>query len=134
MRSFLLQVAVCILVLAACRQPQAEFNIEYACLHLSLDPCLAAEEFAERVAERTNGRLQIEIVSLSPSPPQDHKTFSGLKEGTLGMVEIYRGQFPQTGDAAVLGIGDIWGLYDDFETQMKVTANIRENSERLVRQ
>ena len=66
-RLFLLSVPIGLLILAGCRPAPAEFNLQYACLHRGLPTCLAAEEFAARVADRTDGRVQIKITTLEPS-------------------------------------------------------------------
>ena len=57
--AFLLSAPIVLLVLVACRPSPAEFNLLYACLHRSLPTCVAAEEFAARVADRTGGRVHI---------------------------------------------------------------------------
>ena len=119
------------LVLAACRQDSVEFNLQYACLNRALPTCVAAEKFAARIAERTDGKVRIAISALHPRDEQS-APFGRLAKGTLDLAEVYRGHFGVTGDATTLEISALWGLYPDIETHSDATKAIREITARIV--
>ena len=133
---FLLSAPVGLLILAACQsapEVPAEFNLQYACLHRNLPPCLAAEEFAAQVADRTDGRVQIEITTTSDMGFRAKGvTLQLVVDGTLDMAEIHSAHFQNDGDQAFLDMLDLWGLYRDYETNAEVTEAVREDIEGLI--
>ena len=129
---FVISAPVSLLTLAACQSSPAEFNLQYACLQPNLPPCLLAEEFAARVADRTDGRVRIEITSIPDLLGREIDEVPRLEDGTLEMAEIYAAHFFGDGDRAVLDILDLWGLYPDFGTQEQVTEAIRKEIEGII--
>ena len=131
-RLFLLSASIGLIILAACRFSPAEFNLEYACLDRSLPPCSAAEEFADRVADRTDGRVQIKVTSLAGLAKGEIGVLQMLKDGTLDLVEIQAKDFVAEDERALLDILDLLGLYRDYETQTQVNEAIRKDIEGLI--
>ena len=129
-RLLLLTAAIVMVILTACQASPAEYNFSYACLHRSLPPCIAAEEFAARVADRTDGRVQIEITAISDLAVSDDEVLSRLEDGKLDLAEIFSGFL--SGDRAVFDMLDLWGLYDDYGTQAQVTEAIRNDIEGII--
>lgn len=106
------------------------FKFQYACINRTLDPCIAAEEFAQRVSQRTNGRVEIQISSYPELGLAGADTLRLVGDGTLEMAEIYSGYIG--GDLPIVDMDNLWGMYNDFETQLKVTDAIREDMDRIL--
>ena len=134
-RLILLSASMGLLMLVACQSSAAvpaEFNLRYSCLHLNLPLCLDAQEFADRVADRTDGRVQIEVISLSGLIRDEIGVLQMLKDGTLDLVEIQAKDFVAEDERALLDILDLLGLYRDYETQTQINEAIRKDSEGLI--
>jgi TRAP-type C4-dicarboxylate transport system substrate-binding protein len=139
-----LGLALLLLVFAACggaaagNQQIAEeritagetFKFQYTCINRSLDPCIAAEEFAKRVSERTSGRVKFQISSFPELGLAGPDTLRLVGDGTLGLAEIYSGYIG--GDLPIVDMDNLWGMYSDYETQLKVTDAIREDIDRII--
>ena len=102
------------------------YRFQYVCLHRSLPPCIAAETFVERVSERTDGRVQIEISSYAELNLDRTITLELARDGTVEFAEVTGKNFD------ILYMDNFFGLYDDFETQAKVTEAIRGDIERII--
>ena len=105
--ALMLSAATALMILTACRQPP-EYKLSYACLNRDLAPCVAAQEFASQVSDRTNGRMRIKVTSMGAGELRGGKILLLMKEGTIAMAELYRAHFPLDGDAAILDISDFW--------------------------
>jgi len=129
-------VALLVVGFAACgfspatETPAAKFKIPYTCIHRALDPCIAAEEFAKRVLDRSNGQVDIQITSFLEMGIFGEAILPLVEDGTLGMVEVYRGYVG--GKLAILEMDNLWGMYQDYDTQMKVTEAIKDDMDRIV--
>ncbi len=109
------------------------FKFQYACINRTLDPCVAAaapDGFAARVFERTNGQVDIQISSFPELGLAGPDTLRLVEDGTLGMAEIYSGYIG--GDLPIVDIDNLWGMYDSYDTQLKITAAIRPDINRLI--
>ena len=139
--TFPILIGIFLLVLAACggddedvtpTQPAAStgsgglvsqglsFKFQYACINRTLDPCelLASPGgFVERVNERTNGQIEIQISSFPELGLAGPDTLRLIEDGTLGMVEIYSGYIG--GDLPIVDVANLWGVIPDFATNWK---------------
>ena len=139
--TFPILIGIFMLVLAACggddedvtpTQPAAStgsgglvsqglsFKFQYACINRTLDPCelLAAPGgMVERIKERTNGQIEIQISSFPELGLAGPDTLRLVEDGTLGMVEIYSGYIG--GDLPIVDVANLWGVIPDFATNWK---------------
>ncbi len=109
------------------------FKFQYSCINRTLDPCLAAaadDGFAARVFERTNGQVDIEISSFPELGLAGPDTLRLVEDGTLGMAEIYSGYIG--GDLPIVDISNLWGMYPDYATHIKIIEATREDLFRIV--
>lgn len=137
--TFPILIGIFLLVLAACggddeassdKAPAAkpaatasegyDIKFQYACINRTLDPCklLAAPGgMVERIAERTNGQVTIEISSFPELGLAGPDTLRLVEDGTLGMVEIYSGYIG--GDLPIVDVANLWGVIGDNDTNWK---------------
>ena len=96
------------------------FKFQYACINRTLDPCelLAGPGgMVERIKERTNGQIEIQISSFPELGLAGPDTLRLVEDGTLGMVEIYSGYIG--GDLPIVDVANLWGVIPDFATNWK---------------
>ena len=96
------------------------FKFQYACINRTLDPCellAAAGGMVERISERTNGQVEIEISSFPELGLAGPDTLRLVEDGTLGMVEIYSGYIG--GDLPIVDVANLWGVIPDIATNWK---------------
>ena len=129
MKKHFLPGAVIILMLgfAACGGTNTRLEVQFACLHRTLAPCVAAEEFAERVSESTNGQATVNFISFSELSLTRPDSEPWREDGALRLVEIHSDQL-----GPLVAMDNLWGLYRDYETQLKVTEAVREDVERSI--
>jgi TRAP-type C4-dicarboxylate transport system substrate-binding protein len=88
---------------------------------------VAAEEFAERVSERTNELVRITITSISELGRIDLESDPWQEDGTFRLMEIHSDHL-----GPLVDMDNLWGSYGDYETQLRVTEAIREDVERSI--
>jgi len=122
--TFPILIGILLLVLAGCGGDKISeghsFKFQYACINRTLDPCelLAAPGgMVERVFERTNGQVEIEISSFPELGLAGPDTLRLVEDGTLGMVEIYSGYIG--GDLPIVDVANLWGVISDIDTNFK---------------
>ena len=96
------------------------FKFQYACINRTLDPCelLASPGgMVERIKERTNGQIEIQISSFPELGLAGPDTLRLVEDGTLGMVEIYSGYIG--GDLPIVDVANLWGVIPDTATNWK---------------
>ena len=109
------------------------FKFQYACINRTLDPCIAADAadgFAKRVFERTNGQVEIQISSFPELGLAGPDTLRLVEDGTLGMAEIYSGYIG--GDLPIVDISNLWGMYPDYDTHIEIIQATRDDLFRIV--
>ena len=103
------------------------FKFQYACINRTLDPCelLAAPgSMLDRIRERTNGQVDIQISSFPELGLAGPDTLRLVADGTLGMAEIYSGYIG--GDLPIVDIANLWGLIPDTDTNWKTIEAVSE--------
>jgi len=122
--TFPVLIGIFLLVLAGCGGEKASeghsFKFQYACINRTLDPCelLAAPGgMIDRIFERTNGQVEIEISSFPELGLAGADTLRLVEDGTLGMVEIYSGYIG--GDLPIVDVANLWGVIGDIGTNWK---------------
>jgi len=96
------------------------FKFQYACINRTLDPCellSAPGGMVERISERTNGQVEIEISSFPELGLAGPDTLRLVADGTLDMVEIYSGYIG--GDLPIVDVANLWGVISDIGTNWK---------------
>ena len=106
-------------------------TLPFACVSKNLYWCQHLEaHFAPNVAERTNGRVNIEIRSFPELGLAGFDTPRLLTDGTLGMAEIYGGYI--SGDYPAFEIQSLWGLWPDDQTRFEAQVAMRPDLDRIV--
>lgn len=109
------------------------FKFQYACINRTLDPCelLAAPGgMVERVKERTNGQVEIEVSSFPELGLAGPDTLRLVADGTLGMAEIYSGYIG--GDLPIVDVANLWGVIDTIDTNWKTIEAVQEPLHKLL--
>jgi TRAP-type C4-dicarboxylate transport system substrate-binding protein len=97
------------------------FKFRYACLNRALEPCELLETrggMMDRIRERTNGQVDIQITSFSESGLDGFDTLWLLEDGTIEMAEVFSGYVED--DYPPIGAVNLWGLIPDNEVNLKV--------------
>ena len=103
------------------------FKFQYACINRTLNPCelLAAPGgMVEKIKERTNGQIEIQISSFPELGLGGPDTLRLIQDGTLGMAEIYSGYVG--GDYPAIDAANLWGLIPDNEVNLKIIDAVAE--------
>jgi TRAP-type C4-dicarboxylate transport system substrate-binding protein len=72
----------------------------------------------DRIRERTNGQVDIQITSFSESGLDGFDTLWLLEDGTIEMAEVFSGYVED--DYPPIGAVNLWGLIPDNEVNLKV--------------
>ena len=107
-----------------------EFTFQLACVERSLRPCELLAGFAERVSQRTNGRVQMPITSFTELGFDGPDALKLIAGGKVLLAEVWGGWV--TEELPVADLPSLWGLFPDKETNLKVLDVIREELRRSV--
>ena len=107
-----------------------ELSYQFACINRALTHCKMAEWFAERVEERTNGQLVIEIIGYPELGIAGPDVLELLANGTLSFAELPAAY--TAGDLPAMDMKYLWGMYEDNETFYKATAASIPDLDRLI--
>ena len=106
------------------------YKFQIVCINRLLDPCVVtAENFVKNVNARSNGRLEIQISAFPELGLAGPDTLRLIKDGTLGMAEIYSGYVG--GDLPIIDIGNLWGLAPTAEVHMELTDALWDDMVRI---
>ena len=111
---------------------EPEFSIQYTAITRTHPTFEAMEKFVQRVEERTNGRVQIDMNSYPELGIAGPDTLGLLKNGTLSFAMIYSGYV--AGEFPLIEMGELWGLYPDAESQGAVIRAVRDDEVRRMRE
>ena len=123
---------------AATRAPQAaategqKITIQHAHIGRTSATYDAMVEFAQRVLDRTNGQVEIEVTGFPELGIEGPDTMRLIRDGTLDMVEVYAGYV--SGDWPMIEMTELVGLYPDAETKLEVFEAIRDEEIRIIRE
>ena len=111
------------------REPR--FTFQYACINRTLNPCLEAERgFAQRVFDRTNGQVEIQITSFPELGIDGTESLGLVADGNLGMIEVHSSFI--SSELPIMEIDNLSGLYTDTESQLAVISAVRPDMERII--
>ena len=107
-----------------------ELTYQFACINRALTHCKISEWFAERVEERTNGQLKIEIIGYPELGIAGPDVLELLANGTLSFAELPAAY--TAGDLPAMDMKYLWGMYPDNETFYKATTASIPDLDRLI--
>ncbi len=107
-----------------------ELTYQFACINRALTHCKLAEWFSERVEERTNGQLVIEIIGYPELGIAGPDILELLTNGTLSFAELPAAY--TAGDLPAMDMKYLWGMYPDNETFYKATTASIPDLDRLI--
>ena len=109
-----------------------KFEFQLVCISRTVRPCGLMADFAERVGQRTNGQIEIQMTSYPELGIQGTDALRLVGSGTLGFAEMYSGYIGS--DFPMVEMGELLGLFPDSATQKRVLAAVREDEIRLIRE
>ena len=106
-------------------------EIQHVCLDRNLPPCVLIQTYlAPNLAKRTNGQVNLSVVSLAELGIAGPDTLSQVSEGTLDMVNIFTGYV--AGELPALEIQSLWGSAPDWETSFLLLTSLAEDIDRIM--
>ena len=118
---------------------EPEFKIQLVCINRTGNPCTliySTEEehgidgFIERVKDRTNGRVIFQISSFPELGLAGPDSLRLIKDQTMELAEIYSGYIG--GDLPIIDVANLWGLFQDTETNFAVIDATRGDLHRII--
>ena len=107
-----------------------ELSYQFACINRALTHCKLAEWFSERVEERTNGQLVIEIIGYPELGIAGPDILELLTNGTLSFAELPAAY--TAGDLPAMDMKYLWGMYPDNETFYNATVASIPDLDKLI--
>lgn len=107
-----------------------DLTYQFACINRALTHCKLAEWFSERVEERTNGQLVIEIIGYPELGIAGPDILELLANGTLSFAELPAAY--TAGDLPAMDMKYLWGMYPDNETFYNATVASIPDLDRLI--
>ena len=108
-------------------------EIQHVCLDRNLPPCVLIQAYyAPNLARRTNGQVQISVVSLAELQIDGPDTLTQVSDGTLDMVNIFTGYV--AGELPALEVQSLWGSASDWETSYVTLTLLAEDIDRIMLQ
>ena len=108
-----------------------DITIQHVCLDRQLPPCVLIQAYlAPNIARRTNGQVNISVISLAELSIDGQDTLIQVSDGTLDMVNIFTGYV--AGEVPALEIQSLWGSAPDWETPYLTLTELAEDVDRLI--
>ena len=108
-----------------------EIEIQHVCLDRNLPPCVLIQAYyAPNLAKRTNGQVNISVVSLVELAIAGPDTLTQVSDGTLDMVNIFTGYV--AGELPALEVQSLWGSAPDWETSYLTLTGLSEDIDRIM--
>ncbi len=111
------------------------FEFQLVCINRNFPSCkLLSKEggFVERVFQRTEGQVDMQISSFPELGLAGPDTMRLIENGTIELGEIYSGYVG--GDAPIVDLANLWGLFPDTETNVAVIDATREDLRRIMQE
>ncbi len=106
-------------------------EIQHVCLDRNLPPCVLMQAYyAPNLAKRTNGQVQISVVSLVELQVGGPDTLTQVSDGTLDMVNIFTGYV--AGELPALEVQSLWGSAPDWETSYATLTLLADDIDRIM--
>ena len=108
-----------------------EFNFQMVCIVRFTPRCKVMEHvFAPNVAKRTNGQINISLVSYAELGIAGPDVMNLVGNGTLPLAEIATPYV--SGELPALEVPWLWGLYPDFKSNYEVSTAVLPELNRLI--
>ena len=108
-----------------------DITIQHVCLDRQLPPCVLIQAYlAPNIARRTNGQVNISVISLAELSIDGQDTLIQVSDGTVDMVNIFTGYV--AGEVPALEIQSLWGSAPDWETPYLTLTELAEDVDRLI--
>ena len=107
-----------------------QLSYQLACINRALTHCKISEWFSDRVFERTNGQLRIEIIGYPELGIAGDDVLNLLENGTLSFAELPSAY--TAGDLPAMDMKYLWGIYKDNETFYKATVAAIPDLDKLI--
>ena len=108
-----------------------EFNFQMVCIVRFTPRCKVMEHvFAPNVAKRTNGQMNISLVSYAELGIAGPDVMNLVGNGTLPLAEIATPYV--SGELPALEVPWLWGLYPDFKSNYEVSTAVLPELNRLI--
>ena len=106
-------------------------EIQHVCLDRNVPPCVLIQAYyAPNLARRTNGQVNISVISLAELQLDGQATLSQVSDGTLEMVNIFTGYV--AGELPALEIQSLWGSAPDWATSYATLTVLAEDIDRIM--
>ncbi len=111
---------------------KAQFQLKFVGISRALDTWLVWEEWAKKVQEQSNGRIEIEMVSLPELGFGGVELIRLIKTGVVDIAEIYGGYV--AGELPLLEILELPGIFPDPETAKKAILSWKPTEAKILAQ
>ena len=108
------------------------FEVQFVCVNRTLRTCDLFTDYAERVSQRTNGQLTLQITSYPELGISGTQVLRHIKSGTLEFIEL-AGNFVG-GDWPFIEVAELYGLFESSDVQNEIFLAIRDEEIRLIRE
>ena len=106
-------------------------EIQHVCIDRNLPPCLLIQTYLiPNLAARTNGQVNLSVVSFAELQIDGRATLGQVADGTLDMVNIFTGYV--AGELPALEIQSLWGSAPDWETSYSTLTVLAEDIDRIM--
>ena len=106
-------------------------KIQHACILRQLPTCVLIQAYlAPNLAERTNGQVELSVVSFPELGLTGPETLEQVSDGTLDMVNIYAGYV--AGSLPALEIQALWGMSADWETSYSILTSVAPEVDQII--
>ena len=106
-------------------------KIQHACIVRQLPTCVLIQAYlAPNLARRTNGQVELSVVSFPELGLAGPETLDQVSTGTLDMANIYAGYV--AGSLPALEIQALWGTSADWETSYSVLTAVAPEVDQII--
>ncbi len=106
-------------------------KIQHACIIRQLPPCVLVQAYlAPNIAKRTNGQVELSVVSFPELGLAGPETLDQVSDGTLDMANIYAGYV--AGSLPALEIQSLWGASANWEISYSVLTAVAPEVDQII--
>ena len=106
-------------------------KIQHACIVRQLPTCVLIQAYlAPNLAKRTNGQVELSVISFPELGLAGPETLDQVSDGTLDMANIYAGYV--AGSLPALEIQALWGTSADWETSYSVLTAVAPEVDQII--
>ena len=106
-------------------------EIQHTCIDRNLPTCVLIQAYwAPNLARRTNGQVDLSVVSFVELGLSGPETLDKVGDGTLDMVNIFTGYV--SGVLPALEVQSLWGTASDWETSYLMLTDLAADIDRIM--